>query len=131
MRVSREGDYGLRAITYLSSRLDKTIPTSEISREQGIPIKFLARIMPKLVRHKIVTSIPGSKGGYRLARPPKQVSFLEVLEAVEGPIAINRCLEESCDCERTEVCSMKNIWRTAQTKMKEYFGEVHFDQIKE
>ncbi len=132
MQVTKEGDYALRAIIYLATVGDRVCSATEVSREQRVPPKFLARIMPKLVKGKIVKSLPGSKGGYQLARPPHRISFLEVLEAIEGPLLINECLGEGpCDCQHESVCSMKPVWDRAQTILADYFTSVTFDQLSE
>lgn len=131
MKVSREGDYGLRAVAYLAGQNGRVVSATEISREQGIPQKFLARIMPKLVKKQILVSIPGSKGGYQICKAASQVNFLEVLTAVEGPMKLNECLDEVCDCSRKEICSLKKVWELGQQKLQAYFATVTFDQLKE
>lgn len=132
MQVTREGDYALRAVIYLASFGDKVCSASEISNEQGIPPKFLARIMPKLVKSRVIKSLPGSKGGYQLVRPAHKITFLEVLEAIEGSLLINQCLHEKpCDCQHESICSMKPIWNRAQHLLADYFSTVTFDQLIE
>lgn len=131
MKVTKEGDYGLRAVILLASIDGRSASASEISRQQNIPQKFLARIMPKLVRKGVVISIPGSKGGYRLSRRSDQITFLEVLEAIEGPILLNHCLGEKCECMHEHLCSMKNVWRNAQVKLMDYFGSITMNQLGE
>lgn len=131
MKVTREGDYGLRAIIFLAGLNGQSASAADISRRQNVPQKFLARIMPKLVRKGVVVSIPGSKGGYRLSRRPEQITFLEVLEAIEGPIILNRCLGSNCECLHEHLCSMKNVWRNAQVKLMDYFGSITLNQLGE
>ena len=132
MQVTKEGDYALRAVIYLASAQPRTCSASEVSREQRVPPKFLARIMPKLVKRGIIKSMPGSKGGYQLARPAKQIAFLEVLEAIEGPLRINICLDQDfSDCEYDALCGMKQVWQHAQDLMADYFAQVTFDQLIE
>lgn len=132
MQVTKEGDYALRAVIYLASVGERICSASEVSRAQGVPPKFLARIMPKLVKKKIVRSLPGSKGGYQLARAADQISFLEVLSAIEGPMLMNDCLSEAtCDCQHETLCSMKQVWQRAQGILTDYFQSITLDQIIE
>ena len=131
MKVTKEGDYGLRAVILLASIDGRLASASEISRQQNIPQKFLARIMPKLGRRGLIISTPGSKGGYRPPRRSDQITFLEVLEAIEGPILLNHCLGESCECLHEHLCSMKNIWKNAQVKLMDYFGSITMNQLGE
>jgi Rrf2 family protein len=132
MQVTKEGDYALRAVIYLASADGRTCSANEVSEKQCVPQKFLARIMPKLVKQKIISSLPGSKGGYRLARSAADISFLEVLEAIEGEMNINACLQEDfVDCDHESLCSMKQVWSDAQEQLKNYFSSVTFDQLTE
>lgn len=132
MQVTKEGDYALRAMIYLASTDGRTASANEISAAQKIPPKFLARIMPKLVRHDLVSSTPGSKGGYQLARAASKLNFLQVLEAIEGPLSLNVCLEaDYADCEHETLCSMKSVWSEAQNRLSDYFAHVTFDQLTE
>lgn len=132
MQITKEGDYALRAVIFLASAEGRTCSASEVSREQKVPAKFLARIMPKLVKQGIIASLPGSKGGYQLARSAKTITFLEVLEAIEGPLRINVCLDEDfSDCEHESVCTMQRVWSEAQQRLIDYFSQVTFDQLTE
>ncbi len=132
MQLTREGDYGLRAMAYLASQSNgDVISASVISKKQSIPPKFLARIMPKLVKKNIIISIPGSKGGYKLSRPPENINFLEVYEALEGSLALNICLlEPHAECQLEEKCSIRPVWRGCQNLVKDYFGNITFDKLK-
>ena len=130
MQVTREGDYALRAVIYLAASHPRVCSAGEVSREQKIPAKFLARIMLKLVKQGVISSLPGSKGGYRLERAPQEITFLSVLEAVEGPLVLNSCLDEDTeDCENSELCSMKAVWQHAQDLVGDYFLKVTMDQL--
>ena len=132
MQVTKEGDYALRAVIYLSMAEPRTCAAREVSEEQNVPPKFLARIMPKLVKKGIIVSLPGSKGGYRLARPAREINFLEVLEAIEGPLRLNVCLgEDLSDCEHESLCGMQLVWKSAQDKVTDYFSHVTFDKLTE
>src|ERR1039457_5542314 len=99
MQVSRKVDYALRAIIYLSLQKDgRSVPVKEIASRRRIPRKFLEKIIQDLIRAELVKSQRGAHGGYTLARLPDQVTFRDVLEAVEGPISLNVCVTEAHDC---------------------------------
>jgi len=90
MRIPRRVDYGLRAVIYLSVRgPEKCCSITEIAKQQEVPKKFLEKIIRDLTRCGLIKSKRGACGGYTLARPPEQISFYDVIEAIEGPIAIN------------------------------------------
>ena len=124
MQVSRKVDYALRAVIYLSlQRDDRPVPVSEIASSRRIPQKFLEKIIMNLIRAGLVHSHRGAHGGYTLARSPDQVSFRDVIEAVEGPISINVCVTERRDCSVLSSCNMQRIWQEGQRRMLEYFSD--------
>ncbi len=124
LRISRKIDYGLRAMIYLASISHEAIvPFREIARQMMVPEDFLAKILKTLVDEGLVKSTRGPHGGYALAKPASDISFLDVIEAVEGPIAINVCLDGDDPCGKAEACTMVGVWRLGQEKMLEVYRE--------
>jgi Rrf2 family protein len=90
MQIPRRVDYGLRAVIYLAVQDPrKCCSITEIAKQQGVPKKVLAKIIRDLIRCGLIKSKRGACGGYTLARSPKQISFYDVIEAIEGPIAVS------------------------------------------
>ena len=111
MQIPRRVDYGLRAIIYLSTQdPEKCCSIAEIARQQNVPKKFLEKIIQDLMRHGLIRSKRGSCGGYTLARLPDKISFYDVIEAIEGPIAVNVCMNEELSCDQLPRCSMVGVW---------------------
>ena len=95
-----------------------------------IPEEFLAKILKTLVKSKLVKSVRGSHGGYSLAVPASQVTFLSVIEAVEGPISINLCTEKDHGgCNFTKTCTMFSIWSLGQERMLEVYRNTRLDKL--
>jgi len=91
MQIPRRVDYGLRAVIYLSVQDPrKCCSITEIAKQQGAPKKFLEKIIQDLMRCGLVKSKRGAYRGYTLARSPEQISFSDVIAAIEGPIAVKR-----------------------------------------
>ena len=91
MRNPRRVDYGLRALIYLSVQdPEKCCSITAIAKQQGVSKKFLKKIVQDLVRCGLIKSQRGACGGYTLGRSPEQISFYDVIEAIEGPIAVKR-----------------------------------------
>ena len=87
MKLTRASNYALQALAYLVDQpQDKSVASHIIAEAEGIPERFLLKVLQPLVSVGVLRSIKGPNGGYRLARTPKQVSLLEVVEAVDGPI---------------------------------------------
>ena len=122
MQIPRRVDYGLRAIIYLSTQdPEKCCSIAEIARQQNVPKKFLEKIIQDLMRRGLIRSKRGSCGGYTLARLPDQISFYDVIEALEGPIAVNICMNEELSCDQLPRCAMVGVWSEIQQKVTEVF----------
>lgn len=101
MIINQATDYGFRAVLFLAGQEPgKMIEAQVIAHEVVIPMRFLLKIMPNLIKTGIVRSQRGAGGGYMLDRDPRDISLLDILEAVEGPIHLNRCLIDHDLCSR-------------------------------
>jgi Rrf2 family protein len=115
MQISRRVDYGLRAVIYLSGQNpEKCCSITEIAKNQGMPKKFLEKIIQDLIRGGLIKSRRGSCGGYTLARAAERISFYDVIEAVEGPIAVNACMDHQLGCDQIPRCTMIGVWSEVQ-----------------
>jgi Rrf2 family protein len=126
LELSRKSDYALRAVIYLSRLSDDRFGrVSEIAKAKDIPQAFLAQILPLLANHGLVKSQQGAHGGYALARSAETISFLDIIESVEGPLRLNKCVEgEHDDCTILDNCEMQHVWNRAQTQMVEFLRGV-------
>jgi Rrf2 family protein len=87
MKLTRASSYALHAVMHMANReTQRPIPSHLIARAQGIPERFLVKVLRPLVSARLLLSLPGPNGGYCLAKPANKVSILEILEAVDGPI---------------------------------------------
>ena len=120
MQISRRVDYGLRAVIYLSGQNpEKCCSITEIAKNQGVPKKFLEKIIQDLIRGGLIKSRRGSCGGYTLARAADAISFYDVIEALEGPIAVNACLDHELGCDQIPRCTMIGVWSEVQRSVTE------------
>lgn len=123
MQIPRRVDYGLRAVIYLATQDPKrNCSVSEIAAQQNVPRKFLEKIIRDLIRCGLVKSKRGPDGGYTLARTPREISFRDVIEALEGPIAVNVCLDPQLSCSHLNRCAMFGVWNEVQRKIIEVFA---------
>ena len=127
MQISRKIDYALRAVIYLTMRSDRRpCSVAEIAAREGVPKKFLEKIIQDLIHKGLVRSTRGAQGGYTLAREPETVTFKDVIEAIEGPVSLNVCVgdagEASDCCAQSPRCSMLWVWREAQKRVMEVFA---------
>jgi Rrf2 family protein len=117
MKLSRASTYAFYGLTYLATQPDRLVPLPEISSRCGVPDKHLAKIFQSLVRAGILTSARGVNGGFSLARAPDEISPLEVIEVVDGPVSDSGCLLLGVPCDRGSVCRINAVWRRAQHQM--------------
>lgn len=130
MQITREGDYGIRSVLYLARQPFKKISfVNEISEEYKIPRSFLAKILQKLVKAKVVRSYRGVKGGFSLAKQARDISVLNVLEAIEGKLALNICLPDKKLCNFSRHCPVSAVWATAQSKVVEVLSKSNFEDM--
>lgn len=130
MQITRQADYATRAVLYLAQcRNDERVPTSQIAREQNIPPSFLAKIISQLSIAGLLNTSRGAHGGISLARDPSQITLLEVVEAINGPIHLNACIEHKEACILEKNCPLKIVWQDAQNKLVSTLKNTNFAQL--
>ena len=118
MRLTRGSDYAMRGMIYLAKQPRGQIClVSDVAEAQGVPESYLAKIFQDLSRSGLVVSHRGAKGGFALARDPDRITLRQVIEAVEGPIALSPCLDERVGCELSEVCEVHLVLAEAQAQL--------------
>ncbi len=110
MQITRQTDYAIRCVLYLAEHPDEVKVVDEIAKAKSIPKVFLAKILQKLSKAGIVRSYRGVKGGFELARRPKQISLLDIIEAIEGPVAMNICAIDRRLCNMSNSCLVHPVW---------------------
>jgi Rrf2 family protein len=110
MKVSRASSYAIHALVYMATKkLNHPVASHHIARARGIPERFLVKVLKPLVSARVLQSVKGPNGGYWLAKGPTEITLLEILEAVDGPLrgqasfsrddtdrALNKCLDDVC-----------------------------------
>jgi len=130
MQITRQADYALRAMLFLA-KLESTdrAATSQIAEEQHIPPSFLAKIISQLSIAGLIHTSRGARGGVSLARPPEDISILEVIEAIDGPIALNECTHVKGGCAFGDECPLKPLWCDTQNELVEKLKNTTFGQL--
>jgi Rrf2 family protein len=130
LQISRKIEYGLRAMIFLAAQpAEHVVPFREIAVRMELPQDFLAKILKILVSSRLVKSARGSRGGYRLGRDPRQISMLDVIEAVEGPIKVNVCQDSHDACKLSRSCTMYGVWKLGQQRMLEVYRAATLDKL--
>ncbi|HSQ27424.1 MAG TPA: Rrf2 family transcriptional regulator [Anaerolineales bacterium] len=130
MQITRQADYAVRAVLYLAQLgPEKKAATSQIAQEQQIPPSFLAKIVSQLSVAGLLQTSRGARGGVTLAKAPEEISLLEVVEAIDGPILLNECVASSGVCTFGDSCPMRPIWCDAQSVLVNRLRTTNFQEF--
>ncbi len=113
--ISRGAEYAIRAMLDIAAaegRAQET--TKEVAEHQGIPRVFLPKIVQRLVQAGLLRAHRGPAGGIALSRPPGEINMRQIIEAMDGPIALNTCLILPSECPRQSICPIHEVWVTTQ-----------------
>lgn len=130
MQITRQADYAVRAVLHLA-REGNTVraATSTIAKEQKIPPSFLAKIISQLSIAGLLHTSRGARGGVTLAREPKDISLLEVVEAIDGPIQLNECVQNEGVCSFEGNCPIRTVWCDAQDELVRRLKSTSFGDL--
>lgn len=129
MQITRQADYAVRAILHLARQGDQRVPTNIIASEQHIPPSFLAKIVSQLSIAGLLHTSRGARGGVTLARDPGEITLLEVVEAIDGPIQLNECVGENGSCTFDESCPLHSVWQSAHEELVKRLKGTNFSDI--
>lgn len=130
MQITRQADYAMRAVMYLAENgPDRRAATSQIAEEKHIPPSFLAKIVSQLSVAGLLQTSRGARGGVSLARLPEEISLLEVVEAIDGPILLNECVADTDACTFGESCSLRPVFCDAQAELVARLEETTFGSL--
>jgi Rrf2 family protein len=102
----------------------------EIAREMSVPKSFLAKIVQKLSRAGIVESFVGIQGGFRLSKKPREISLYDVITAIEGPVAMNKCTVSKKNCSLSRTCKIHPIWIRVRNEIEDILKKSTFQKIR-
>lgn len=130
LSISRQTDYATRLVLHLACLEPGTqVPIAEISRLRLLPIPFVRRLVGLLVKVGVLSSTRGSGGGVRLARAPQDISLLDIVEAIEGELALNLCVGNRKACVLAEGCPGQDAWAGATRVLAQHLASVRFDTL--
>ncbi|MBF6568442.1 MAG: Rrf2 family transcriptional regulator [Candidatus Binataceae bacterium] len=129
MQIPRRIEYALRAMIHLADRPGGVARGLEIAESEQIPKYFLEKVIRDLMRGGLVRSHRGPGGGYELARAAEQMTFKDIIEAVEGPITLNICVDGSNVCALQPACRMYRVWEEGQRVLLKVFSQTTLQEI--
>ncbi len=131
LRLTKLADYGVILMCEVS-HAEGRLSAQDLASSTGIPVPTVSKILNLLSRGGVLQSHRGLKGGFSLSRSADDISVAEVIEAIDGPIALTLCIEgNSCDCGFDHVCSLKPRWAIINDAVKGALNDVSLSSIAE
>jgi Rrf2 family iron-responsive transcriptional regulator len=128
--VSRKTDYAVRILLHLACLgQEAQVSIATIARIRRMPVSFVRRLIAPLIASGLLTSIRGIRGGVRLGRPAADISLLDVIDVVEGGLALNHCLEVGHTCPLAGGCPVQVAWRGASQVLADHLAGIRLDSL--
>jgi Rrf2 family protein len=130
MHVTKMADYGVRIMIELASRTPGTRATAaDLSQSTGSSNAFAGKILQRLVGARLLVSRAGRDGGFELERAPAEISMLDIVTALEGPLCMNDCLPGGPGCARKTWCPGHDVWTNAQAALAGVLAAERLDRL--
>lgn len=131
IRVTKLTDYGVGLMANLAERqIGETVTAPLLSEDMKLPLPTVRKILKTLTKEKLLVSHRGASGGYSLAKHPEQITLMDMVSALEGPMALTECTTGlSCDCEREEICGLRENWSLVNSLLQRTLESYTLDQM--
>jgi Rrf2 family protein len=126
---TRRTDYAIRALVFIENADTSPVKANTIGDAMGIPTGFLQQVLRELLGAGLVTSRPGPAGGFTLARPADQITVLQIVEAMEGPLRTSECALRGGPCHWDDVCALHRVWSAARNALCEQLDDATLAQV--
>lgn len=123
LKLTRKADYGLISLKHIAMK-NGSASAREISDAYGIPLPLLSKVLQKLARNGFVTSEHGANGGYRLGRNAREITTLEVIRSIDGPIFLTSCFTDSVECGLAKRCNVREPLRKVHESIQQLLKEI-------
>ncbi len=124
LKISKLADYGTVVMVRIAAAPFRLHTAAEVADEIGIPLPTVSKLLKGLTRQGLVASKRGALGGYRLARPPEEISIGHVITALEGPVAVTACSDGEGCCDHEADCATRAPWIRVNQIVQEALEEV-------
>ncbi|WP_435104004.1 SUF system Fe-S cluster assembly regulator [Arhodomonas sp. AD133] len=125
IRINRETDYGIGILTLLANDEHARVNAATMAERRGLPQPMVSKILKHLARAGILVSYRGAKGGYGLARSPREITVAEIIAALEGPISLTECVEEGVEaCQYSSHCTVSGNWNRINRVVQEALARI-------
>jgi FeS assembly SUF system regulator len=130
LRVTKIADYGIVMLTYLAAHPGTTHNARDMARATRLPLPVVSKVLKLLAREGVLESHRGTKGGYGLARHPRDISVAEIIRALEGPIAVTECTDRvNGDCDFETRCPVRTNWQRINTAIHQALEGITLEEM--
>ncbi len=130
MRLTQRADYAVRMMVDLACMSDnRHVSIGEIAQRQNLPTPFMAKIASQTAAAGLLSTRRGTGGGLAIARPADEITLLQIIEAIDGTLALNRCTFEPSQCPDSDKCAVHPIWKKAQQQLNELMASSLLSEI--
>lgn len=134
LKLSKKVEYALISMIYMAERRPGELTTSrELAQHFNIPQEIIGKVLQSLSRSGLITSVQGVKGGYHLAHLPEEIKLGGVIKAVDGPIRVVSCVDnsEGCDCDQMHYCNIRNPMEIIQIQLMRFFDTITLKDLQD
>jgi len=125
IRMTKTADYAIVLLTRMASEADRIFNAPELAHDAQLPAPTVSKVLKILARDGLLASHRGAKGGYSLQRPPEEISVEEIISAVEGPIGITECIDDTPgECGQEPVCPVRGNWQRINEAIRQALGGI-------
>jgi FeS assembly SUF system regulator len=131
LRISKLTDYGTQILVHLANyEADGLCPATDVATGTHLSLPTVQKVLKKLAHGGLVTSARGADGGYRLARPPEQITATEILDTLEGPLAITECSHDDSQCELEDDCLVGSAWQKISKAIRGAMDDIRLSDFR-
>lgn len=124
LRISRITDYGTMILVHLAARSDRVCSASDVAAGTHVALPTAQKILKLLTRSGLVVSSRGADGGYSLGRPASAITAAEILDVLDGPVAITECSHAESQCELESLCQVGGAWQKINKAIRVALDEI-------
>lgn len=129
LRISKLTDYGTVILACLAARPDRRLTAAGVAERTRLGVPTVSKLLKSFHRAGLVTSTRGAHGGYRLARPAARITAAEIIDAIEGPVAITECSGDHSACDLENVCSTGSAWQRVNAAIRRSLDGISLAQL--
>jgi len=131
MKLSTRGKYGLYAMYYLARHQGQGPQSLQCIASTGVPKQYLEQLLGNLRRAGLVTTVRGAQGGYQIAKSPQEISILDIIDAMEGPLELSECMTDKNQCTLSCGCPVRRVWEGLTNSINNELAQVRLGSMLE